>query len=85
MTEDILISLGLQAERILDDDDFNTLFKHIVDDAARAILATTIDQAGERERLNATVNGMRAYVDSLHQLALAKANIVNKRNFDDEL
>lgn len=83
LTEDNIISLGLQAEAILKDDSFNELFKFVVDDTVQSILATTIEEAAKRENLYSTVNGMRYFTERLQQIVLAKENIISKRNADE--
>lgn len=83
MTEDDLISLGLQAEAILRDEGFNALFAAILERNTRAILETNIDQKDLRDTLYLTVHGMKMFVGELKQYSAAKENIRIRREAEE--
>ena len=83
-TEDDIVNLGIQAESLMMDPGFNTLFNRVTEDLALAILATPFDDRDYRDQLYLTYNGMRAFADRLTAFVVAKEEVKRARDEQNE-
>lgn len=65
MTNEEITLRGLAAKRMLESDDFCSLFDEVVNDTARSLLETPLKNVERREELHQTCHGMLAFRDLL--------------------
>lgn len=85
MTDQDTITLGLSAEALMADETFNSLYATVTERISKDILATSLDDQTGREHLYATFNGMRSFIQYINQFRIAKDQVVERLNFQNEI